>query len=107
MSGAAGALDAAGRERMIGVLGAGKRGWRVSGGGCWSFLRELWAVVPWHRGCGAGSSQAYLGPRAGAFACSRPGDMMIDWVSPRLRGDAAAHSVQAVRVPCAAGRVAG
>ena len=37
----------------------------------------------------------------------RPGDMMIDWVSPRLRGDAAAQSLQAVRVPCAAGRVAG
>ena len=32
---------------------------------------------------------------------------MIDWVSPRLRGDAAAQSFQAVRVPCAAGRVAG
>ena len=63
------------------------------------------AVAP--GGAAQGSSQAYLGPRAGAFARSRPGDMMIDWVSPRLRGDAAAHSVQAVRVPCAAGRVAG
>jgi len=30
--------------------------------------------------------------------------MMMDWVSPRLRGDAAAHSLEAVRVPCAAGR---
>lgn len=27
-----------------------------------------------------------------------PGDMMMDWVSPRLRGDAAAHSLEAVRV---------
>ena len=27
-------------------------------------------------------SQAYLGPRA----LAAPGDMMIDWVSPRLRG---------------------
>jgi len=34
------------------------------------------AVAP--GGAAQGSSQAYLGPRAGAFACSRPGDMMID-----------------------------
>jgi hypothetical protein len=42
----------------------------------------------------AGGSQAYLGPRARAA----PGDMMIDWVSSRLRGDAAAQSIQAVRL---------
>jgi hypothetical protein len=27
-----------------------------------------------------------------------PGDMMMDWVSPRLRRDATAHSLEAVRV---------
>jgi hypothetical protein len=42
----------------------------------------------------ARGSQAYLGPRARAA----PGDMMIDWVSSRLRGDAAAQSIQAVRL---------
>ena len=41
-----------------------------------------------------GGSQAYLGPRA---LCAAPGDMMIDWVSPRL-GDATAQSIQAVRL---------
>ena len=48
------------------------------------------------RGGGEGGegSQAYLGPRA---LCA-PGDMMIDWVSSRLRGDAAAQSIQAVRL---------
>ena len=45
-------------------------------------------------GAGEGGSQAYLGPRARAA----PGDMMIDWVSSRLRGDAAAQSIQAVRL---------
>ena len=45
------------------------------------------------RGAARGS-QAYLGPRA---LCA-PGDMMIDWVSSRLRGDAAAQSIQAVRL---------
>ena len=49
-----------------------------------------------HDGTGGqrGGSQAYLGPRARAA----PGDMMIDWVSSRLRGDAAAQSIQAVRL---------
>ena len=42
----------------------------------------------------ARGGQAYLGPRARAA----PGDMMIDWVSSRLRGDAAAQSIQAVRL---------
>jgi len=42
----------------------------------------------------ARGSQAYLGPRARAA----PGDMLIDWVSSRLRGDAAAQSIQAVRL---------
>ena len=69
-------------------------GWRVS------FLSGWPAVA---RGDGEAGSQAYLGPRA----LVAPGDMMIDRVSPRLRGEAAAQSFQAVRVPCAAGRVAG
>ena len=48
-----------------------------------------------HGGTGAArGSQAYLGPRA---LCA-PGDMMIDWASSRLRGDAAAQSIQAVRL---------
>jgi hypothetical protein len=38
--------------------------------------------------------RAYLGPRA----LAAPGDMMMDWVSSRLRGDAAAQSMQAVRL---------
>jgi hypothetical protein len=42
----------------------------------------------------ARDGQAYLGPRARAA----PGDMMIDWVSSRLREDAAAQSIQAVRL---------
>jgi hypothetical protein len=63
-----------------------------------------WRGVPFLAGPGgdllhgetgaARGSQAYLGPRARAA----PGDMMIDWVSSRLRGDAAAQSVQAVRL---------
>ncbi len=42
----------------------------------------------------ARGSQAYLGPRA----LAAPGDKMIDWVSSRRRGDAAAQSIQAVRL---------
>jgi hypothetical protein len=38
---------------------------------------------PWQLGGGRGVSQPYLGPRG---ARSRPGDMMMDWVSPGLRG---------------------
>ncbi len=45
------------------------------------------------RGAARGS-QAYLGPRARAA----PGDMMIDWVSLPPAGDAAAQSIQAVRL---------
>ena len=30
--------------------------------------------------------------------CAAPGDKMIDWASSRLRGDAAAQSIQAVRL---------
>jgi hypothetical protein len=39
-------------------------------------------------------SRAYLGPRA----LCRARDMMIDWASSRRRGDAAAQSIQAVRL---------
>jgi hypothetical protein len=42
----------------------------------------------------ARGSQAYLGPRA----LAAPGDKMIDWASSRRRGDAAAQSIQAVRL---------
>ena len=42
----------------------------------------------------ARGGQAYLGPRA----LAAPGDKMIDWVSSRRRGDAAAQSIQAVRL---------
>src|SRR6516225_1280133 len=52
-------------------------------------------LAAWRDGGGRrGGSQAYLGPRARAA----PGDKMIDWVSSRRRGDAAAQSVQAVRL---------
>jgi hypothetical protein len=61
-----------------------------------------WSFPFWWRcdrsvmaGGGEGDSQAYLGPR-GVGVC--PGDMMIDWVSPRPAGDAAARSIQAVRL---------
>ena len=52
-------------------------------------------LAPWRDGGGRrGGGQAYLGPRARAA----PGDKMIDWVSSRRRGNAAAQSVQAVRL---------
>ena len=72
---------------MIAVLGRG--------GG--SFLSWGAPAVTVSRGVRRKGSQAYLGPRA-----HRPGDMMFYWVPPAC-GGAAAHSVQAVRVPCAAG----
>jgi hypothetical protein len=53
----------------------------------------------WQEG---GGSQPYLGARTRRPSGS--GHMMMDWVSPRLRGDAAAHSFEAVRgLPCTAG----
>jgi len=52
------------------------------------------ALIDGRDGGRQGGSQAYLGPRAPAA----PGDMMIDWASSRLRGDAAAQSMQAVRL---------
>jgi hypothetical protein len=64
------------------------------GGWCRPFFQE--AEVDLFRGGTGGDErrQAYLGPRARAA----PGDMMIDWVSSRLRGDAAAQSIEAVRL---------
>ena len=55
--------------------------------------RKAWG----DRAAGGGrlGSQPYLGARAHR---SEPGHMMMDWVSPRLRGDAAAHSLEAVRL---------
>src|SRR6266536_2903676 len=57
-----------------------------------------------HDGTGGrrGDSQAYLGPRARAA----PGDMMIDWVSSRLRGMRPLSLYRPSAWPCAAGPVA-
>ena len=53
-----------------------------------------------HGGTGtARGSQAYLGPRARAA----PGDMMIDWVSSRLRGMRPLSLYRPSAWPCAAG----
>jgi hypothetical protein len=66
--------------RLGGEPGRGALSWEFGG---WSFPfwwrcdRSVMAVG------GEGDSQAYLGPR-GVGVC--PGDMMIDWVSPALRG---------------------
>lgn len=64
------------------------------GAGAVPFCRERGDLFRGGTGGGEGDSQAYLGPRA----LAAPGDMMIDWVSSRLRGDAAAQSIQAVRL---------
>src|SRR6202011_4095863 len=96
-SGAEGALDAAAGERIMAGGGKGAnlrrdRRFRV----CWrgAFLAGTGGDLL-HDGTGRrGDSQAYLGPRARAA----PGDMMMYWVSSRLRGDAAAQSIQAVRL---------
>ncbi len=65
----------------------------VSGAGVGPFLPVTGDLLHGRTGR-RGDSQAYLGPRARAA----PGDMMIDRVSSRLRGDAAAQSIQAVRL---------
>ena len=96
-SGAEGALDTAARERIMAGGGKGAnlrrdRRFRV----CWrgAFLAGIGVTCSMTGRGRRGDSQAYLGPRARAA----PGDMMIDWVSSRLRGDAAAQSIQAVRL---------
>src|ERR1017187_1125060 len=61
-----------------------------------------WGAVTGGDGRGCGGGQPGL-PRCAGYL---PGDMMMDWVSARLRGDAAAQSLEAVRVPCSAGQVA-
>ncbi len=48
-----------------------------------------------HAAGGGAAGQPALPRRAGSS--SEPGHMMMDWVSPRLRGDAAAHSLEAAR----------
>ena len=59
---------------------------------------------PFLLGSGVACSVAGRGRRGAARLtwargrCAAPGDMMIDWVSSRLRGDAAAQSIQAVRL---------
>jgi hypothetical protein len=94
-SGAAGALDAAGREQIMGCGGKGSEpGVSGFGAGVGPFLPGTGVTFLRGGTRAARGSQAYLGPRARAA----PGDMMIDWVSSRLRGDAAAQSIQAVRL---------
>ena len=63
-SGAAGALDAAARERIMGRRGKGaNRGPAVSGAGVGPFCWRPGVTCPGGTGSGGGS-QAYLGPRA-------------------------------------------
>jgi len=84
-SGAAGVLDAAAWERIMGQPGQGgpRDGSAVRCSAAGAFLK---GVREWPATCGPGlrrgGSQAYLGPRARAV----PGDMMIDRVSPARRG---------------------
>ena len=79
----------------MGCGGKGANRGSVVSGLAWAFLAgDRGDLPPWRGEGRRGDSQAYLGPRARAA----PGDMMIDWVSSRLRGDAAAQSIQAVRL---------
>ena len=93
-SGAAGALDAIVRERIM-PGGGGQE----SPGGAGSVQRfrayGLSGGVTSHGGRGGARRQPALPRSAGHRRC--PGDMMIDWVSPAC-GDAAAQSNQAVRL---------
>jgi len=74
----------AGGGKGANLRGIGRfRGWRGA------FLAGDWVTCSMAGRGRRGDSQAYLGPRARAA----PGDMMIDWVSSRLRGDAAAQSI--------------
>jgi len=77
-------------EQGRGPPGAARGLAACSGSGC--------SRAEWQEG---GGSQPYLGARAPGYG---PGHMMMDWVSPCLQGDAAAHSFEAVRgLPCTAG----
>jgi hypothetical protein len=113
-SGAGGALDAAvrepdhagGRRQAAGGRRQGAGGRGQGAGRPWLVRNAVVAVQYWaasweqgergrgSRGPGAGSASLTSAREALA---SRPGDMMMDRVSPRLRGDAAAQSDQAVR----------
>ena len=54
--------------------------------------------------CGVGVRAGQPGlPRPSGY-CSKPGDMMMDWVPPAC-GGAAAQSLEAVRVACTAGAI--
>jgi hypothetical protein len=80
----------------MGLAGARERtgGQRFRRAGVGGFLAVIGGDLLGGGTGAAEGSQAYLGPRAPAA----PGDMMIDWVSSRLRGDAAAQSIQAARL---------
>ena len=104
-SGAAGALDAAVRERIMGWRGQRERtaGVRRIPGLAYGLSCRGTGVTFLRGGTGAArGSQAYLGPRARAA----PGDMMIDWVSSRLRGMRPLSLYRPSAWPCAAGPVA-
>ena len=77
-----------------GGKGANCGGRRFRWGLAWAFLAGDGGDLL-RGGTGGGEGQPGLPRPAGACA---PGDMMIDWVSSRLRGDAAAQSIQAVRL---------
>ena len=83
------------------MAGGGKGANRVSGfgAGAGPFLPGDGGDLL-HSGTGAArGSQAYLGPAARAA----PGDMMIDWVSSRLRGLRPLSLYRPSAWPCAAG----
>ena len=107
-SGAGGALDASSREWMMWRPRGGQLVWRGCGRlgwGAWvcSLLVVGCAVVA--LGMGEEGSQTYLGARA----CGWPGDMMIDWVSPRAAGGCgrSVFGGRPLGLPCAAGAGAG
>jgi hypothetical protein len=66
--------------------------WRFRAGG--AFLGEVGVARLTGDMGGEAGCQAHLGPRARTV----PGDMMINWASSRLRGEAAAQSMQAARL---------
>jgi len=100
-SGAAGALDAAGRER---IMAGGGKGANRGGGGIPGWFRPFSSgtgvTCSWRDGWRRGDSQAYLGPRA----LCRARDMMIDWaVLPPAGGMRPLSLYRPSAWPCAAG----
>ena len=77
-----------------GGKGANREGRRFGWGLAWAFLAGDRGDLLGGTGGGEGDSQAYLGPRA----LCRARDMMIDWAVLPPAGDAAAQSIQAVRL---------